>query len=312
LSADSLDRSIVFEASRWDKGDGADYLNCPMDKAQYEALVAFLCQAECMPAHAFEKPKYFQGCLPIEVMAQGGPETLRFGPLKPVGLTDPRTGRWPYAVVQLRAEDRARQAYNLVGMQTKLKYPEQRKLLQLIPGLADAEVLRYGAMHRNTYLDSPALLDARLRLRSQPNLRFAGQITGVEGYVESAACGLLAALLVQGEATGQEAPPPETTALGALLGHVLGVHRIGGRPHEPQNVNWAMFPEMPGTKTGRKGRPVARARRVERAQDALEDWAAQCGRTLKNRAVPETPKEVLPPKTQTTTEKESVEVQKAV
>ena len=286
LAADSIDRSIVFAASRWDKGDGADYLNCPLDQAQYRALVAFLCQAECMPAHAFETAKYFQGCLPVEVMAASGPETLRFGPLKPVGLTDPRTGRWPYAVVQLRAEDCARQAYNLVGLQTKLKHPEQRRLLQLIPGLHGAEVLRYGAMHRNTYLNSPELLDARLRLRSQTNLRFAGQITGVEGYVESAACGLVAALLILGERKGDATPPPPPeTALGALLGHVIGAGRLPGRAHEPQNVNWAMFPPIASAAPrGRKGRPMAKLARVARAQDALEAWATEVGQPLAPRA----------------------------
>lgn len=280
VAADSLDRSVVFAASRWDKGDGADYLNCPLNKQQYDAMVAFLVQAESMPAHAFETAKYFQGCLPIEVMAASGPETLRFGPLKPVGLTDPRTGRWPHAVVQLRAEDKALLAYNLVGMQTKLKYPEQRKLLQMIAGLEDAEVLRYGAMHRNTYIDSPALLDERMRLKAAPHLRFAGQITGVEGYVESAASGLLTALMVLGDAQIGSAPPPPASALGALYRHILGEGKIAGHGHEPQNINWALFPQPQDAKPGRKNRPAQKALRLQAARDALNAWAEATGQPL--------------------------------
>jgi methylenetetrahydrofolate--tRNA-(uracil-5-)-methyltransferase len=289
VAADSLDREVVFEASRWDKGDGADYLNCPLDKAQYEALVAFLLQAESMPAHAFETAKYFQGCLPIEVMAASGPQTLRFGPLKPVGLTDPRTGRWPYAVVQLRAEDKAKLAYNLVGMQTKLKYPEQRNMLALIPGLQEAEVLRFGAMHRNTYIDSPALLDGRLRLKARPHLRFAGQITGVEGYVESAASGLLTALLILAETQGIDALPPAATALGALYNHVLGLNKVAHHGHEPQNINWALFPQPEGAASGRKNRPAQKALRLQAARQALEGWAQILGRPLADRPAEPTP-----------------------
>ena len=175
ISGDSIDRSIAFAASRYDKGEGADYLNCPMDAAQYAAFLDALRTAESMPLHSFEEPKYFQGCLPVEVIAARGEDALRFGPMKPVGLTDPRTGRWPHAVVQLRQEDRGGQAYNLVGFQTKLKYPEQKRILRMIPGLEQAEFLRLGAIHRNTYLDSPALLDTRMRLRARPHVRFAGQ-----------------------------------------------------------------------------------------------------------------------------------------
>lgn len=275
VAADSLDREVVFAASRWGKGDGADYLNCPLDKVQYQALVDFLVQAECMPAHAFETAKYFQGCLPIEVMAASGPETLRFGPLKPVGLDDPRTGRWPHAVVQLRAEDKAGQAYNLVGMQTKLKYPEQRKMLALIPGLQDAEVLRFGAMHRNTYLDSPNLLNARLALKARPHLHFAGQITGVEGYVESAASGLITAIMCIAQHRGIDALPPAETALGALYNHVLGLGKAPGHSHEPQNINWALFPTPPQAKCGRKNRPAQKAMRMRAARAALTAWAAE-------------------------------------
>jgi len=293
VAADSLNHEVVFRASRWDKGDGADYLNCPLDKAQYEALVAFLLQAESMPAHAFETAKYFQGCLPIEVMAASGPQTLRFGPLKPVGLTDPRTGRWPHAVVQLRAEDKALLAYNLVGMQTKLKYPEQRKMLALIPGLEEAEVLRFGAMHRNTYIDSPALLDGRMRLKARPHLRFAGQITGVEGYVESAASGMLTALLVIAETQGIDALPPAATALGALYNHVLGLNKAANHGHEPQNINWALFPAPEGAKGGRKNRPAQKAMRLHAAREALEGWAQVLKRPLAARP-PEPEPEAAP------------------
>ncbi|HET6347256.1 MAG TPA: methylenetetrahydrofolate--tRNA-(uracil(54)-C(5))-methyltransferase (FADH(2)-oxidizing) TrmFO, partial [Myxococcota bacterium] len=246
VSRDSLDERVVFAASRYGKGDGADYLNCPMDREAYDRFLDALLAAECMPLHAFEEPKYFQGCLPVEVIAKSGRDALRYGPMKPVGLDDPRTGRWPYAVVQLRREDVGGQAFNLVGFQTKLKYPEQKRVLRLIPGLEEVEILRYGAIHRNTYLDSPTLLDARMRLTRAPHLRFAGQITGVEGYVESAAHGLVTALLLASDLTEQPvAPPPPECALGALFDHVRGVHRMPGRPHEPQNVNWSMFPPPP-------------------------------------------------------------------
>ncbi len=277
VSGDSIDRSIVFAQSRYDKGEGKDYLNCPLDKEQYEAFVQALLSAEYAPLHAFEEPRYFQGCLPIEVVAHSGPDALRYGCMKPVGLRDPRTGKRPYAVVQLRQEDKDGQAYNLVGFQTKLKHPEQKRIFKTIPGLGDAELLRLGAIHRNTYLDSPALLDERMRLRARPNVRFAGQVTGVEGYVESAAHGLLTALLLASELRGRPvAPPPRETALGALYAHVRGEHRLPGRPHEPQNVNWSMMPPPPpGTKKS-ETKPV----RVRRAVRALEVWAHEAGESL--------------------------------
>ncbi len=272
ISGDSIDRSIAFAASRYDKGEGADYLNCPMDAVQYAAFLEALRAGECMPLHSFEEAKYFQGCLPVEVIAARGEDALRFGPMKPVGLTDPRTGRWPHAVVQLRQEDRGGQAYNLVGFQTKLKYPEQKRIFRMIPGLEQAEFVRLGAIHRNTYLDSPALLDARMRLTARPHVRFAGQITGVEGYVESAAHGMLVAMLLLGDMQrAATAPPPPECALGALLDHVKGTHRIAGRPHEPQNVNWSMFPAPPAGM--RKN--LVKAWRVERAQRALDGWLGQ-------------------------------------
>jgi methylenetetrahydrofolate--tRNA-(uracil-5-)-methyltransferase len=281
VSRDSLNERVVFAASRYGKGDGADYLNCPMNAEEYDRFLDALLAAECMPLHAFEEPKYFQGCLPVEVIAKSGRDALRYGPMKPVGLDDPRTGRWPHAVVQLRREDVGGQAFNLVGFQTKLKHPEQKRILRLIPGLETVEILRYGAIHRNTYLDSPALLDARMRLTRAPHLRFAGQITGVEGYVESAAHGLITALLLASDlAERPMAPPPPECALGALFDHVRGVHRLPGRPHEPQNVNWSMFPPPPAGVR----KHAAKAYRVGRAQEAFEGWAAAHGLALASRA----------------------------
>ncbi len=277
LSGDSLNRDIVFAASRWGKGDGDDYLNCPMNKEEYEAFLAALLEGECMPLHEFEEPKYFQGCLPVEVVASSGPETLRFGAMKPVGIDDPRTGRYPYALVQLRKEDPDGQAYNMVGFQTKLKYPEQKRIFRMIPGLEDAQFLRLGAIHRNTYLDSPSLLDQRMRLKSRPHIRFAGQITGVEGYVESSAHGLMTARLLAADILGKTLPaPPRDTALGALWAHVTGSHRLEGRAHEPQNINWAMFPAPPeGTKKREKKRL-----RVLKSIAVIETWAKEHGLEL--------------------------------
>ena len=272
ISGDSLDRDVVFAASRWGKGDGDDYLNCPMNKEEYEAFLGALLEGECMPLHDFEEPKYFQGCLPIEVVANSGPETLRFGAMKPVGIDDPRTGRFPYALVQLRKEDPDGQAYNMVGFQTKLKYPEQKRIFRMIPGLQDAQFLRLGAIHRNTYLDSPSLLDQRMRLKTHPHIRFAGQITGVEGYVESSAHGLMTARLLASDILGESlVPPSRETALGALWAHVTGIHRLEGRAHEPQNINWAMFTPPPeGTKKRDKKRV-----RVLRAVKGIEAWAQE-------------------------------------
>jgi len=274
LSGDSINRDIVFAESRYGKGDGDDYLNCPMNKEEYEAFVEALLHAEYMPLHDFEKPKYFQGCLPIEVVAATGIDTLRHGAMKPVGLTDPRTGKEPYAVVQLRREDIHGQAFNLVGFQTKMKFPEQRRVFKMIPGLEEAEFLRLGAIHRNTYLDSPNVLDERMRLSKLPNVRFAGQITGVEGYVESAAHGLLVGWMLSKELREDNHElPPIGTALGALLNHVTGGTRIEGRPHEPQNINWAMFEPIKtkGAKSFRK------LQRVTHALQVFTDWAGRVG-----------------------------------
>ncbi|MBC7792695.1 MAG: methylenetetrahydrofolate--tRNA-(uracil(54)-C(5))-methyltransferase (FADH(2)-oxidizing) TrmFO [Clostridia bacterium] len=281
IAGESIDRTIAFNASRWGKGEGDDYVNCPLDRTQYETFVAALLAAECMPLHDFEEPKYFQGCLPIEVVAASGPDTLRYGTMKPVGLDDPRTGRWPYAVVQLRKEDTEGRGYNIVGFQTKMKYPDQLRVFRTIPGLASAEFYRMGAIHRNTYLDSPRVLDERMRARSMPHIRFSGQVTGVEGYVESSAHGLLTGRLVAAD-LGLKAfvVPPATTALGALFGHVTGAHRIEGRPHEPQNVNWGMVPEL-GEAVKKSDSKMAR---VQRAVRDFETWADATGEKLTPRS----------------------------
>lgn len=285
ISADSIDMTQAFAASRWGKGEGDDYVNCPMNKVEYDAFLQALLTAECMPLHAFEEAKYFQGCLPVEVIAASGPDALRYGPLKPVGLDDPRTGRWPHAVVQLRCEDIGRQAYNLVGFQTKLKYPEQKRILRMIPGLQNVEILRFGAIHRNTYIDAPSLLDADMRLVSQPHIRFAGQMTGVEGYVESAASGLWAGRSLAYELLGKAVePPPLTSAWGALMGHVRGACRQPGRAHEPQNVNWSMVPPL----AERSKKQDRKALRLARARTDFSAWASAHAIALRH--VPEAPK----------------------
>lgn len=280
VAGDSIDRNFAYEASRYNKGPASDYLNCPLNQEQYEAFLAALLAAECMPAHDFEEERYFEGCLPVEVMAARGPETLRFGCMKPVGLDDPRTGRWPHAVVQLRKEDLAGQAYNLVGFQTKMKHSHQRRVLRMIPALAKAEFLRLGVMHRNTYLDSPALLNEHMALRSSPLVHFAGQITGVEGYVESAAHGLMTALMLARRLADRPVMPlPPDTALGALWNHVRGLNRLPGRAHEPQNVNWGMFPPL----EQRLAKKDKKRHRRERAERSLLEWAEANDMPLKSR-----------------------------
>jgi methylenetetrahydrofolate--tRNA-(uracil-5-)-methyltransferase len=247
VTADSIDWERVFVASRYGKGETDDdrqaYVNCPFDRAGYYAFVKEVVAAKKVEPKGFEKPRYFEGCLPIEVMAERGPDTLAFGPMKPVGLTDPRTGRWPHAVVQLRAEDRAATAYNIVGFQTRMTWPEQARVLRMIPGLSDAEFFRYGAVHRNTFINAPALLTSTLELSSDPGLYFAGQIAGCEGYVESAALGGLAARFVAARLAGSEPSlPPETTAHGGLLTHL-------SRPnpdYQPSNITFAHLPPLAG------------------------------------------------------------------
>jgi len=269
---DSIDMSLAWMQSRYDKvgpgGDGADYINCPLGEAEYAAFVAALLAGEKTEFKAWEKSTpYFEGCLPVEVMAARGPDTPRFGPMKPVGLADPRTGRRPYAVVQLRQDNALGTLWNMVGFQTKLKHAEQVRIFRTIPGLANAAFARLGGLHRNTFINSPRLLDAELRLKARPGLRFAGQITGVEGYVESAAVGLLAGRFAAAEAEGlRSAPPPPTTALGALLGHITG--GADAATFQPMNVNFGLFPPLDATVRGRdRKRAMAR-----RALADLEKW----------------------------------------
>ncbi|KRQ03406.1 methylenetetrahydrofolate--tRNA-(uracil(54)-C(5))-methyltransferase (FADH(2)-oxidizing) TrmFO [Bradyrhizobium manausense] len=252
---ESIDMSVAWFQSRYDKvgpgGNGADYINCPMTKEQYDGFVAALISGEKTEFKEWEtNTPYFDGCLPIEVMAERGPETLRHGPMKPVGLTNPHDPTTkPYAVVQLRQDNKLGTLYNIVGFQTKLKYGEQQRIFRTIPGLEKAEFARLGGLHRNTFLNSPKLLDSQLRLRAQPRLRFAGQMTGCEGYVESASVGLIAGLYAAADARGaQLASPPATTALGSLLGHITGGHietiEPGTRSFQPMNVNFGLFPPL--------------------------------------------------------------------
>jgi methylenetetrahydrofolate--tRNA-(uracil-5-)-methyltransferase len=271
VSDESIDRSVAFAASRWGKGEGDDYLNLPMEEGEYAAFVEALLAGEKVVPHGFEQPRYFDGCLPIEVMAERGRDVLRHGPMKPVGLDDPRTGRWPHAVVQLRREDRAGTAWNLVGFQTRLTWPEQRRVFrEFIPGLRGAEFLRLGQVHRNTFVDAPRVLAPDQSLRARPDLFLAGQITGVEGYVESAASGLIAARAVLDRLAGRPfRPPPEATALGALHRHVTGAAHPDGHVYQPSNVVFALFPPLAGRHRGKVARKEAYAARARRD---LVEW----------------------------------------
>ena len=284
VAADSIDWDKVFKQSRWGKGseekpDDRDrapldaealgdeaYVNCPFDEGTYKQFVADVVAAEKVEARKFEDTRFFEGCLPIDVMASRGEMTLAFGPMKPVGLTDPRTGRRPYAVVQLRQEDAAATAYNLVGFQTRMTYGAQNRVFRTIPGLEEVEILRYGTVHRNTFVNAPEQLDERMQVKARPHLYLAGQITGVEGYVESAACGFVCALgLAQVLAGETFTPPPETTALGGLRTHL-------GRPqprYQPSNITWACMPPHPNRKLKKRDRYQALA---ERALVDLEAW----------------------------------------
>lgn len=270
---DSIDMSKAWLQSRWDKGEGADYINCPLDKDQYEAFVAGLVAGEKTDFKEWEKSTpYFEGCLPIEVMAERGAETLRFGPMKPIGLTNPATGGRAYAVVQLRQDNALGTLYNMVGFQTKLKYAEQVRLFRTIPGLENAEFARLGGIHRNTFLNSPKLLDGQLRLKAEPRLRFAGQITGVEGYVESAAIGLLAGRFAAAEKLGRaEAPPPPTTAFGALLAHLTG--GANADTFQPMNCNFGLFPPLAESTKRIKGQDRKKLY-AHRARADLAAWLA--------------------------------------
>ncbi len=283
VSAESIDMDIAFRGSRYGKdappsypdaaplmgtpadpgeadGEEGDYLNCPMNRQEYEAFYQALRGAERVPAHGFEKEKHFEGCMPIEALADRGERTLAFGPLKPVGFTDPRTGRRPWALLQLRAENAGRTSFNLVGCQTKMTHAAQDRVFRLVPGLAGAEFLRYGSMHRNTYVDAPHCLNADLSLKGRPSVFLAGQITGVEGYVESAACGLWLGLLLAARAHGRELPPPpQTTALGALLGHL----RTPAKHFTPSNVHFGLMPALEEN-VRKKSRKAAMAERGQR------------------------------------------------
>ena len=267
---DSIDMDVAWMAARWDKG-GKDYVNCPMDKAQYDEFVAALNVGEKTEFKEWEKDTpYFEGCMPIEVMAERGVETLRYGPMKGVGLDNPRTGRWPYACVQLRQDNKLGTLWNMVGFQTKLKHGEQVRIFRTIPGLEKAEFARLGGIHRNSFINSPKLLDGELRLKSKPNIRFAGQITGCEGYVESAAVGILAARFAAAEKRGETmAPPPVETAMGALLGHITG--GADAETFQPMNVNFGLMPPLTGPRAKKGDRKKLY---TERARAAFDAWTA--------------------------------------
>jgi methylenetetrahydrofolate--tRNA-(uracil-5-)-methyltransferase len=297
VAADSIDWDCAFRASRWgrdaadepnrrrteeeldlqrdeqraaggDTGVG-DYVNCPLSKIQYEELVAAIDGGRKVLPHEFEEPKYFESCMPIEVMAERGPQTLRFGPMRPIGLRDPRTGHRPWAVVQLRPENKYLTAYNLVGFQTRLAYPEQQRIFAMVPALKHAEFLRFGSIHRNTYIDAPSRLGSRFELVTRPHIRFAGLLTGVEGYIESCAMGLVVAWLLAAELAGEPlAPPPPTTMLGGLYLHVTAA-REPGYKYGPTNVNYGLLPALEGTRKDNK-----KPRMAERARADLDAWLA--------------------------------------
>jgi methylenetetrahydrofolate--tRNA-(uracil-5-)-methyltransferase len=274
VSRDSLDMTRVYARSRYGKGDGDDYLNCPLTREQYEALMAALAAADQYVAHEFDQVPYFEGCLPIEEMARRGPETLRFGPMKPVGLPDPRTGWDPWAVVQLRREDRAGMMWNLVGFQTRLRTTEQARVFRMIPGLGQAEFLRFGSIHRNTYVNSPACLGPALTAKDDPMLFFAGQLTGVEGYAESLGTGLLAGINLARRLAGSEpCVPPPTTVLGGLYRYL----RDADPSHfQPMNANFGLLDDLDGSAArrlgGSKGKAARKELLVERAQHDFEAW----------------------------------------
>jgi methylenetetrahydrofolate--tRNA-(uracil-5-)-methyltransferase len=268
VTADSIDFGKVFKASRYGKG-GDDYVNCPMGEDEYYRFVNALNQAEKVPVRHFERRYLFEGCLPVEELAARGKDTLAFGPLKPVGLIDPKTGRQPFAVIQLRQEDQFGTLFNLVGFQTRLKQEEQKKVFRMIPGLERAEFVRLGSVHRNTFIDSPRLLKESLQLKDRPNLFFAGQITGVEGYMESTAMGLLAGINAFREARGRDPVfPPPTTAIGALIHYITHSQTI---PFQPMNINFGLFPSLQGKARGRERRRLL----AERALNEMEKWKGE-------------------------------------
>jgi methylenetetrahydrofolate--tRNA-(uracil-5-)-methyltransferase len=274
--AESVDMSVAWMQSRYDKGETlaeqTAYMNCPMTKDEYEAFIDALLAAEKTEFHEGETAGYFDGCLPIEVMAERGRETLRFGPMKPVGLTNPHNPMKPYAVVQLRRDNKLGTLYNIVGFQTKMKYGAQTAVFKLIPGLQEASFARLGGIHRNTFINSPTLLDDQMRLKSRPNIRFAGQITGVEGYVESSAMGLLAGRMAAAELAGKTLPPPPPeTAMGALITHITG--GAEAKTFQPMNVNFGLFPPI-DARGGRKGRKDRYKAYTDRAKELFTAWLA--------------------------------------
>jgi methylenetetrahydrofolate--tRNA-(uracil-5-)-methyltransferase len=265
ISRESVDLDVAFWGSRY-RPEEDDYLNCPMTEEQYDAFLAALMAAEKVAPHEFEKAIHFEGCLPVEEMAERGRLTLAFGPLKPVGLPNPRTGQEAFAVVQLRAENAEKTAFNLVGFQTKLKYPEQERVFRMIPGLARAEFLRLGSIHRNTYVDAPEVLTPELELKARPGVFLAGQITGVEGYLESAACGLWVGMMLAARLAGRTLPqPPVTSALGALLGHLQAPPP---RTFQPSNAHFGLMPEL----NRRAGKKLRKELYGKRARDAFAAW----------------------------------------
>ena len=278
VHAETIDMSIAWRQSRYDKGETEDertaYINCPMDRAQYDAFIDALLAADKTEFREGETAGYFDGCLPIEVMAERGRETLRHGPMKPVGLTNAhKPTEKAYAVVQLRRDNALGTLYNIVGFQTKMKYGAQTQVFRMIPGLQDASFARLGGIHRNTFLNSPTLLDRQMRLRLRPNIRFAGQVTGVEGYVESAAMGLLAGRMAAADILGQTLPPPpRETAMGALVAHITG--DAEAKTFQPMNVNFGLFPPLDEARGGRKGRKDRYKGYTDRAKEAFAAWLA--------------------------------------
>lgn len=274
IHRESINLDVAWFQSRYDRGVGKDYINCPLDKAQYEAFIASLLAAEKTEFREWEKDTpYFEGCMPIEVMAERGPETLRYGPMKPVGLVNPHKAELPWAVVQLRQDNALGTLYNMVGFQTKMKYAEQVRVFRMIPGLEEAQFARLGGLHRNSFINAPRLLDGMLRMKAMPRLRFAGQITGCEGYVESAAVGIMAGRFAAAERLGGKiVPPPVTTAMGALLGHITG--GADAETFQPMNVNFGLFPPLANDMRDHRGRPLRGPEKKQAlARRALADMA---------------------------------------
>jgi methylenetetrahydrofolate--tRNA-(uracil-5-)-methyltransferase len=275
--ADSIDHDVAFRASRYEAGEG-DYLNLPLARAEYESFVAALCEADTVPLHAFEAALYFEGCLPVEELARRGRDTLAYGPMKPVGLVDPRSAERPHAVVQLRQEDKRGVLYSLVGFQTKLRVGEQKRIFCGLPGMSETVFARFGSVHRNTYLNAPRHLDATLELRERPGLRVAGQMAGVEGYVESAALGLLAGVNAAFAARSEPPPlPAPTTAHGALLRYLVDADPRG---FQPMNASYGLFPPLEGARTGRRHRRERNEGLAARALEDLAPYARQAGALL--------------------------------